>query len=71
MIPSLPKYDYRKKLSEEQLMKRAVYYERWVECVLKSMTLRSCELVVEFLREKDEMAFEVKAEVALGIEAPH
>lgn len=53
LVPSLPKYDYSKELKEKHLKKRTAYYERFLEYVLKSMTLRSSEILVIFLKETD------------------
>lgn len=64
IVPALPKFDYSKRLTEEQLIKRAPYYERFLTIVLKSLTLRSNELLVNFLREKDSIFYEEKAVVA-------
>ncbi|TNV84912.1 hypothetical protein FGO68_gene4893 [Halteria grandinella] len=71
LIPQLPRYDYAKVLSKEQLAKRAAYYERFLTCVMRSMTLRSCELVVDFLREKNLQFFEGKVLATKEETVPH
>ena len=51
LLPGVPSYHVRKPLNEKQLAKRALYYERFLLCILKSMTLRGCPFMVDFLRE--------------------
>jgi len=51
LLPGLPTYQTRKELNEKQLIKRCIYYQRFLECILKSMTLRSCPFMIDFLRE--------------------
>ena len=60
IIPSLPKYNLGKVLSKDQMAKRAAYYERFLTAVLRSMTLRSSELLLDFLREKNTHFLEGK-----------
>ena len=51
LLPGLPPYHIRKLLNEKQLAKRNIYYERFLLCILKSMTFRACPFMVDFLRE--------------------
>lgn len=65
LVPGVPRYQQRKELTAQQLAKRCVYYERFLVAVLKSMTLRSCPFMVDFLRENVPRNFELSAEAHL------
>ena len=71
IVPCLPKYTFSKTLTDKQLTKRQGYYERFLLCILKSMTLRSCDYLVDFLKEAHVSTFIRKA-TTIGYEhGPH
>ena len=61
IIPPLPRFNPKKRLTQKQLVKRQVYYQRFLASVLKSMILRSSEFLVEFLKETNNEQFILKA----------
>jgi hypothetical protein len=42
IIPPLPRYNQKKRLTVKQIVKKQVYYQRFLTAVLKSQVLRSC-----------------------------
>jgi hypothetical protein len=72
LLPGLPSNHLRKPLNEKQLAKRNLYYERFLVCILKSMTLRGCPFMVDFLRENvpKNFALTIKQNLADNT-APH
>ena len=70
IVPPLPRFNPRKRLTVKQLVKRQVYYSRFLAGLLKSMVLRSSEFLVEFLREPDSQQFMLKALAAQQEEGP-
>jgi len=57
IIPPLPLVNQKKKLSRKQLYKKKVYYQKFVNSVLKSKVLRGCKFIIDFLREQDQYKF--------------
>lgn len=53
IVPPLPRYNAKKKLTGRQILKKELYYQRFIACVLKSMILRSAPFLLEFLKEND------------------
>lgn len=62
LLPGIPRYHARKELNDKQLIKRCIYYQRFLESILKSMTLRSCPFLVDFLRENVPKNFQIVAQ---------
>lgn len=58
-IPPLPR-DKLKRLNPRQLVKRASYYQRFLNSVLKSQVLRTSKFLVAFLSEVDQEQFNIK-----------
>ncbi len=67
IIPPLPAPS-KKKLSINQTNKRILYYQRFLNCILKSQVLRTSKFLVAFLQESNQEAFNVKL---LSIEDEH
>ncbi len=61
IVPPLPRFSGRKRLTHKQIVKRQVYYQRFLTHVMRSMILRSCEFLVEFLKESDTHTFMLRA----------
>jgi PX domain len=61
IIPPLPRFNAKRKYTAKQLVKREIYYGRFLAMVLKSMVLRSSEFLVEFLKESNTDQFMLKA----------
>jgi hypothetical protein len=51
IVPALPRFNPKKKLTQKQLIKKAIYYQRFLTCVLKSQVLRTAEFLIDFLKE--------------------
>ena len=51
IIPPLPLVKQKKKLSKKQLIKKKLYYQKFLLCVMKSKVLRGCKFLVDFLKE--------------------
>lgn len=56
MMPPLPNFSPRKKLTPKQIVKKEVYYQRFLKQVLKSMLLRSSDILVDFLKETTDFS---------------
>lgn len=61
IVPPLPRFSGKKRLTGKQIVKRQIYYQRFLVQVLKSMILRSSDFLVEFLKETDPHEFILKA----------
>lgn len=61
IIPPIPRYSQKKRLTVKQIVKKQVYYQRFLTAVLKSQVLRSCQFLVDFLQESDTQVFMVRA----------
>ncbi|CDW76278.1 px domain containing protein [Stylonychia lemnae] len=61
IVPALPRFNPKKKLTGKQLIKKCIYYNRFLTCVLKSQILRSADFLVDFLREPSVDQFMLKA----------
>jgi hypothetical protein len=59
IIPPLPAAT-KKKLTPNQTRKRMAYYQRFLNCILKSQVLRTSKFLVAFLQETNQEAFNVK-----------
>ena len=70
IVPGLPRYNYKKQLSSTHYTKRALYYERFLTGILQSMTLRTSDIVIDFLREKQGASFEGRAQAAFEQKKP-
>ena len=57
IIPPLPIVNQKKKLSKKQLLKKRTYYQKFLQCVMKSKVLRGCKFLVDFLKEQDQYKF--------------
>jgi hypothetical protein len=71
LVPGIPHIKHRKEYSASQLEKRGQYYERFLYCVLKSQTLRSCDFLLDFLRENQDHIFQEKIRTSQIAEGPH
>lgn len=54
----------------KQVVKKQVYYQRFLTAVLKSQVLRSCQFLVDFLQEQDTQVFMIRALTAQQEEGP-
>ena len=70
IIPPLPRFNSKRKYTPKQLIKREIYYQRFLIIVMKSQILRSSEFLVEFLREINVDQFMLKALGAQQEEGP-
>jgi hypothetical protein len=70
IIPPLPRFNAKRRYTPKQLVKREVYFQRFLTFVMKSMILRSSEFLVEFLREPNTEQFMLKALGAQQEEGP-
>jgi hypothetical protein len=70
IVPPLPRYNSKRKYTPKQLIKREIYYQRFLTMVLKSFVLRSSEFLVEFLKESNSETFMLKALAAQQEEGP-
>ena len=57
IIPPLPIVNQKKKLSKKQLVKKKIYYQKFLQYVMKSKVLRGCKFLVSFLKEQDQYKF--------------
>ena len=65
LVPSLPYLNPKKsKLTQRQLKKKCIYYQRFLTCIMTSQVLRSAEFLVDFLREGDVEQFSRKVVAA-------
>ena len=60
IIPPLPKVNKSRKLTHKQMKRKINYYQRFLQCVMKSQILRGCEFLVEFLREPNIEAIQLR-----------
>lgn len=70
IIPPLPRFNPKRRYTPKQLIKREIYYQRFLIIVMKSQILRSSEFLVEFLREINVDQFMLKALGAQQEEGP-
>ena len=61
IVPALPRFNPRKRLTQKQLVKRQVYYQRFLTCLMRSQILRSAEFLVEFLKEPSMEQFMLRS----------
>eukprot|EP00347_Sterkiella_histriomuscorum_P002889 403366404 len=61
IVPALPRFNPRKRLTIKQLVKKQIYYQRFLTCVMKSQVLRSAEFLVDFLKEPSMDQFMLRA----------
>lgn len=61
IIPPLPRFNTRKRLTHKQIVKRQVYYQRFLQSVMRSMILRTSDFLVDFLKESDQHTFMVRS----------
>jgi hypothetical protein len=64
IVPTLPNFNPKKRLTQRQLQKKCIYYQRFLTCLMKSQILRSAEFLVEFLKESDVKQFYAKVATA-------
>lgn len=57
IIPPLPLVNQKKKLTKKQLIKKKIYYQKFLQSVMKSKVLRGCKFLVDFLKEQDQYKF--------------
>jgi len=57
-----------KRLTHKQIVKKQIYYARFLNQVMKSMVLRGCQFLVDFLKEPNQDFFNQKL---LSIEMDH
>lgn len=70
IIPPLPRFNVRKRLTHKQIVKREVYYQRFLQSVMRSMILRTSDFLVDFLKESDTHTFMVRSLSAQQEEGP-
>lgn len=70
IIPPLPLVNQKKKLSRKQLCKKKVYYQKFLNYVLKSKVLRGCKFLIDFLKEQDQYKFGYDLQVKENSKGP-
>lgn len=70
IVPPLPLVKERKVLSRKQLHKKKIYYQKFLNIVLKSKLLRSCKLLVDFMQNTDQYRFGYNLQVKQSLSGP-
>jgi hypothetical protein len=61
IIPSLPHFNSKKKLTLKQQAKKNIYLTRFLTVLMKSQVIRSAPFLVDFLKETNKDEFTLKA----------
>lgn len=61
IIPALPNFNNKKKLTMKQLAKKNIYLTRFLTVISKSQVLRSAPFLVDFLKETNKDEYTLKA----------